>query len=174
MRSSSFKFKRMFTTALLGAAVMSFYACLNPVGNGKSPDGLGLLSKDGDVVTDTSDFTTKVQPIFTARCVSCHKPGGSGYNVTGLDLTSGEAYSNLLGSDETGKPTSELPGTVPLLRVKKGDTTSSYLIQKITSATPKSGGRMPADGTVLSPDEIAIIKTWIQQDSAKGPEGTNP
>ena len=159
MRISSLK-KKAFTAVLLGVAAILFYGCLNPVGNGKSPDG-GLLSANGDYIPatgDTSYFATKVQPIFTSQCVTCHNPSGTGFAATGLDLSTGSAYLNLLGADGTGKVSSEIP---PTLRVKSGNPDSSYLYQKISLPTPKFGGRMPLGGT-LSSDQIAIIKTWIQ------------
>ncbi|MEN8249583.1 MAG: hypothetical protein ABFS32_11670 [Bacteroidota bacterium] len=39
---------------------------------------------EGDV-----SFATEIQPIFTAKCISCHPTMG------GLDLTEGNAYSNI-------------------------------------------------------------------------------
>jgi hypothetical protein len=33
-------------------------------------------------------YAEDVAPIFRGWCVSCHQPGGQGYNASGLDLTS--------------------------------------------------------------------------------------
>ncbi|MGA8615907.1 MAG: c-type cytochrome domain-containing protein [Xanthobacteraceae bacterium] len=33
-------------------------------------------------------FAEDIAPIFKGWCVSCHQPGGDGYNASGLDLTS--------------------------------------------------------------------------------------
>jgi hypothetical protein len=33
-------------------------------------------------------FAEDIAPIFKGWCVSCHQPGGQGYNASGLDLTS--------------------------------------------------------------------------------------
>ena len=33
-------------------------------------------------------FAEDIAPIFKGWCVSCHQPGGEGYNASGLDLTS--------------------------------------------------------------------------------------
>ena len=162
--------KKTMSALLLGVGATLFYACLNPVGNGKSPDG-GLLSANGDYIpaatADTSYFATKVQPIFVSnKCTQCHVLGGPGYTATGgtnggLDLTLGKSFSSLV-----GVPTFEAATTAPLLRVKPGDTTGSYLYQKVTSATPKSGARMPLGYPVLSAEDINTIKKWIQ-DGAK-------
>jgi mono/diheme cytochrome c family protein len=163
MKISRMKLKMAIGAVLIGMGSTLFYGC-NPVAVG---NGYGL-SGTGDRISDTTYFTNQVQPIFTSRCVTCHKSGGSGYAATGLDLSTGNAYLNLLGSG-TGKASSEVPAT---LRVKSGDADNSFLYQKINLAVPASGGRMPLDGTVLSSEQIAIIKTWIQN-GAHGPEGIN-
>ena len=162
MKISRMKLKMAIGAVLIGMGAPLFYAC-NPVGNGYG------LSGTGDPISDTTYFTNQVQPILTSRCVTCHKSGGSGYAATGLDLSAGNAYLNLLGSDGTGKVSSEVPTT---LRVKPGSADNSYIYQKI-NPNPASGGRMPLDGSVLSSEQIDIIKTWIQN-GAHGPEGTNP
>ena len=33
-------------------------------------------------------YAQDIAPIFRGWCVSCHQPGGEGYNASGLDLTS--------------------------------------------------------------------------------------
>lgn len=33
-------------------------------------------------------YAEDIAPIFKGWCVSCHQPGGQGYNASGLDLTS--------------------------------------------------------------------------------------
>jgi hypothetical protein len=38
-----------------------------------------------------SSYAEDVAPIFRGWCVSCHQPGGQGYNASGLDLTSYDA-----------------------------------------------------------------------------------
>jgi Planctomycete cytochrome C len=35
-------------------------------------------------------FAEDIAPVFRGWCVSCHQPGGDGYNASGLDLTSYE------------------------------------------------------------------------------------
>lgn len=35
-------------------------------------------------------YAEDIAPIFRGWCVSCHQPGGQGYNASGLDLTSYE------------------------------------------------------------------------------------
>ena len=39
---------------------------------------------------EPQSFSEDILPIFQGRCVSCHQPGGAGYEKSGLDLTSYE------------------------------------------------------------------------------------
>jgi hypothetical protein len=47
-----------------------------------------------------------------------------------------------------------------LVRVAPGDPDASYLLQKITSTTPRDGERMPPD-QVLAANKIEAIRLWI-------------
>lgn len=94
------------------------------------------------------DFATKVQPIFTASCASCH--GGAAPQL-GLDLGEGAAYAALVGVDSTSQP-----GT---LRVAPGDPSASLLLLKV-GPTPPVGARMPLGGA-LSDAEIATLEAWV-------------
>jgi len=44
-------------------------------------------------------YAEDIVPIFRGWCVSCHQPGGQGYNASGLDLTS---YDNLMKGTKFG------------------------------------------------------------------------
>ena len=44
-------------------------------------------------------FSEDIAPILRGWCVSCHQPGGQGYNETGLDLTS---YDGLMKGTKFG------------------------------------------------------------------------
>ena len=39
---------------------------------------------------EPQSFSEDILPIFKGRCVSCHQPGGAGYEKSGLDLASYE------------------------------------------------------------------------------------
>jgi hypothetical protein len=56
-----------------------------------------------------------------------------------------------------GVASSEAPD---LVRVAPGDPEASYLLQKITSATPRDGERMPP-GQPLASNKIEAIRAWI-------------
>ncbi|MFQ5641359.1 MAG: hypothetical protein ACE5IR_25550 [bacterium] len=127
-------------------------------------DGIGLTS-NGDPEGTAEGYATQIQPIFDTNCTRCHSPGGIGFIQTGgnqdngLDLTRGNSYNKIV-----SQPTFELPDTAPVMRVLPGDPDGSYLIQKISSASPKSGSRMPLDGPpFLSQNAIQLIRDWIEE-----------
>ncbi|MFQ5638332.1 MAG: hypothetical protein ACE5IR_10110 [bacterium] len=128
-------------------------------------DGAGL-TESGDLPTvGPLSFAGQIQPIFDANCIRCHKAGGIGFNATGgaqnngLDLTTGNSHGRLV-----NQPTFEAPSVEPKLRVNPGAPDGSYLVQKITSSSPKFGNRMPLDGPpFLSQGDIQLIRDWIEQ-----------
>ncbi|MFQ5750993.1 MAG: hypothetical protein ACE5HI_03270 [bacterium] len=124
-------------------------------------DGVGLAGS-GDLL-GASGFAAQIQPIFDTNCIRCHAPGGIGFIQTGgsqnngLDLTSGNSHGKLV-----NQRTFEAPNVAPKWRVLPGEPDSSYIIQKITSTSPKAGNRMPLDGPpFLSQNEIQLIRDWI-------------
>jgi len=127
-------------------------------------DGAGL-SQSGDLLTSATGFAAQIEPLFDTNCIRCHAPGGIGFNGTGgnqnngLDLTSGNSHAGLV-----NQPTFEAPDVPPRWRVLPGEPDSSYIIQKISSASPKAGNRMPLDGPpFLSENEIQLIIDWIEE-----------
>ncbi|HXW23262.1 MAG TPA: c-type cytochrome domain-containing protein [Xanthobacteraceae bacterium] len=55
----------------------------------------GLIATDVPTVrqacaAEPTSFAEDVMPIFKGRCVSCHQPGGEGFEKSGLDLTTYE------------------------------------------------------------------------------------
>ena len=89
--------------------------------------------------------------VFTPSCasVSCHKGSSSQY---GLDLSSGTAYTNLVGVPSGQMPTLNL--------VTHGNPNQSYLVQKI-EGTAEIGDRMPLNGQVLEYDFQQLVRNWI-------------
>jgi hypothetical protein len=100
------------------------------------------------------DFATQIQPIFTQNCAlsGCHTQGNP---PEGMVLDSGQAYANIVNveSMEAG----------PEKRVEPGNSTASYLYQKISQPSPPSGDRMPLGANPLPADKILLIKTWIDE-----------
>jgi len=97
-------------------------------------------------------FGTDIQEIFDRRgCsgASCHGVSQS----AGMDLRSGNAYTNLVGAPSTEST---------LLRVAPGQVDSSYIIQKL-EGTNTVGGRMPLGAAPLDVTDLQNIKNWIAQ-----------
>jgi hypothetical protein len=97
---------------------------------------------------DTAYFGAEVLPIFTARCWACHPPMG------GMDLSAEVAYQSLVGVESINH--------APGIRVVPGDPEASVLWNKI-NFTEVYGLGMPPDGTVLSGEDLATIRDWIEQ-----------
>jgi hypothetical protein len=100
------------------------------------------------------DFATKIQPIFDRNCAisGCHAADtASG----GMILDAGKSYSNIV-----SVTSSEV---APEKRVQPGDSAHSYLYEKVSQAQPASGSQMPLGSNPLPSDQIALIKTWIDQ-----------
>ena len=162
MKPLRLKMKMALTAALIGTGTLVFYACINPVGDGLNMDDFGYPRV---AVPPETTLSAMVQPIFTAKCIQCHAPGGIGYTGTtdgtniALNLKVGASYASLF-----NVATFELPAQQPTFRVRPGSSDSSYLYQKISSSTPKFGVQMPASPAPhLSDAEIKIIKRWIEK-----------
>lgn len=124
-------------------------------------DGVGL-TQSGDPLA--VGYAVEIQPIFDRRCIVCHAPGLSGFIATGgsqggLDLTRQGSFRSLV-----EQPTFQAPTTAPLLRVSPFQVGDSYLVEKISSGSPKAGRRMPLTGPpFLSDAEILAIEDWIRR-----------
>src|SRR5919197_2310788 len=86
-------------------------------------------------------FAKDIRPIFQASCESCH--GES--QVSGFDLRT--ADTALKGGDHGGD-------------IVPGSADQSRLYRRIAGLEQPS---MPKEGAALSPQQIALIKTWIDQ-----------
>ena len=87
--------------------------------------------------------------IFTPSCAGHH---GDHATEAGLDLTSGNAYSNLVNVASV---------QVALNRVTPGNAESSYLIHKLDGRSGIVGDRMPTNGPFLTTAQIDVIEQWI-------------
>ncbi|MEX0719600.1 MAG: T9SS type A sorting domain-containing protein [Balneolaceae bacterium] len=99
------------------------------------------------------DYDSEIQPIFSAKCISCHI--GSGTN--GVILSSYSAVMESVG---------EQYGTEVVV---PGDAENSPLVDKISSDNPEYGVRMPQTGNYLSSNEIDLIVTWINEGANEVP-----
>lgn len=97
------------------------------------------------------DFVTDIQPIFRASCLECHGPKKQ------------EAHLRL-DHRETA-----LAHGGEKRAIKPGDSAASHLIH-LVSAT--SGTIMPERGPRLTPDQIGLLRAWIDQ-GAEWPEAAS-
>lgn len=80
------KYKIFFLAAVLGVLVSScVYDFL-------APAPIAPIDGGGGNGEETVSFASDIVPIFEAKCVACHKPGGSKPNP---DLTAANAYSSI-------------------------------------------------------------------------------
>lgn len=106
--------------------------------------GLGLLC--GCSPAEVS-FGADVQPILKQYCLDCHVPGGAGYEATGFDMSSYDAFM------KGGKYG---PFVVP------GDPLTSTLNMVVEGRADPSI-RMPHGGEKLSDRETGILRAWVQE-----------
>jgi len=100
-----------------------------------------------------------IQTIFNQNCVICHSPGND------LNLQAGVSWPALVNQPA---PSAEACGGT---LVVPGNSSASYLYQKLTNLSPCSGSQMPR--TDLLPDPLpacvtALVAAWIAQ-GAVGP-----
>lgn len=105
----------------------------------------------------TVSFANDIQPIFNARCTSCHSPGSPTNVIVGIRmvLTPGRSFGSLV-----SQPSSQRPD---LTLVAPGDPDASLLWQKVSSNKPPVGATMPLFGQRLSSQELALLRDWIAQ-----------
>jgi hypothetical protein len=90
-------------------------------------------------ITGPISFKNDVQPILERRCTKCH---GGNFPTEGLSM---ESYESLMAGSQNGNV------------IVAGDSGNSLLVEKIES------GEMPKRGSDLTPEQIAIIKQWIDE-----------
>ena len=92
-------------------------------------------------------FSEDVFPIFKGRCVDCHRPGGEGFEKSGVDLST---YQGLMKGTKYG------PMVIP------GRPESSNLMRLLDwKVSPEI--RMPHGKKKLSTCDRDAIRTWIRQ-----------
>ncbi len=94
------------------------------------------------------DFGRDVQPILTARCNTCH---GGDKRSGGLST---KDYEEVLRGGRSGGA------------ILPGDSKNSLLVQRITDRAPL----MPLGGPPLNTEELATLRTWIDEGARLTPE----
>jgi mono/diheme cytochrome c family protein len=113
--------------------------------------GSNFLSADEPLPPAASkvvDFARDVQPILAKRCIECH---GATKQRGGLRLDSAEGI-------RAGGATGEI--------VVAGKSAESPLIHHVGAVN--NAARMPPKGDPLSPEQIGVLRAWIDQ-GAKAP-----
>lgn len=108
---------------------------------------LAMAGISAPTVAETS-FSEDVYPIIQIRCLSCHQPGGEGYEASGLDL---RTYDGLMAGTKFG------PMVVP------GDVIASNLLTLIDG---RAKIHMPYNKKPLSKCELLTFRAWVQQGAA--------
>lgn len=121
---------------VLMAASMLAVQCSKKLPTAPEPDPTG----------DPVSYSATIQPIFNARCVSCHS---ASVPQSGVAMQSHAAVMASVGSLYAG----------PV--VIAGNPSDSPLVDKI-EPSPRFGSRMPQGGSLTSA-QIALIRQWIQE-----------
>jgi hypothetical protein len=95
-------------------------------------------------------FSQDILPLLKWRCVSCHQPGGEGYEKSGLDLTS---YQGLMKGTKFG----------PMVIAGSPETSN---LMRLLDWQVSPAIRMPHGKKQLSICDRDSIRTWIR-DGAK-------
>jgi hypothetical protein len=96
---------------------------------------------------EPQSFSEDILPILKGRCVSCHQPGGAGYEKSGLDLTT---YEGLMKGTKFGA------------MIIPRDPESSNLMWLLDwRASPEV--RMPHGKKKLSICDRNAIRAWIRE-----------
>ena len=135
-------------TAAFAATALLLAGC---AGNGQGLDANGQPLQPGSSGSGplTAEFDSIQAHVFTPICTVCHIGASAPH---GLHLDAASSYNLLV-----GVPSDEVPS---LLRVKPGDPSNSYVIQKLEGHAAV-GERMPLGGPYLADDVIAVIRQWI-------------
>jgi hypothetical protein len=96
-------------------------------------------------------FNRDIRPILSNNCFQCHGPD-SNTREAGLRLDLEEGVFKPI---DTGRPI-----------VSRGNPAESELIHRITATDPRDVMPPPASNKSLSPDEIALLKRWIDEGAA--------
>ena len=114
---------------------------------------VAVVNGNGALAAETVDYVKQVKPLLTQRCGSCH---GALKQEAELRL---DAASLIRAGGQSG------PAAIA------GKSAESPLIHAVEGSNGVT--RMPLEGTPLAADEIALLKSWIDQ-GAVAPEEPIP
>jgi mono/diheme cytochrome c family protein len=120
---------------LSGVAALGFALVLSPARPGTGQANAAALAPS---------FADDILPIFQESCVRCHgevDESGFPYTEAGLSLMT---YEDVMNGSEFGSV------------VEPGNPDDSYLLTQVEN------GDMPDEGDPLTPEQIALIREWIE------------
>ena len=101
------------------------------------------VQEQGDI-----SYRNDVFPILHDYCLSCHQPGGKGYEKSGLNMST---YQSLMKGTKFGSV------------IKPGDSFTSIIIQVIEGRVHESIKMPFGMNGGLARDKIEILKKWVDQ-----------
>jgi hypothetical protein len=109
-----------------------------------------LLLASGSLFAQTKevDYTRDVRPILAGKCLQCHGPDDK-VRKAGLRLDSRDGATKTLADGKAA--------------IVPGQIAKSELYQRITSKDPTHAMPPAKLGKPLLPEEIAVLKRWIEQ-----------
>ena len=125
-------------------AHLRFLSIMVAISAGAAMDGTISGAAESSRKPGQVNFTKQVQPILAKRCYACHGPD--------------EAESGLRFTDEESAYAEADSGEFAIVA---GDVEASTLIARITS--DDESDRMPPEGDPVTPEEIEILRQWIEQ-----------
>ncbi len=105
------------------------------------------LASPAQVGGDIS-YRDDVFPILHDYCLGCHQPGGTGYEKSGLDMST---FQSLMKGSKFGSV------------IKPGDSFTSIIIQVIEGRVHESVKMPLGMSSGLARDKIEILKQWVDQ-----------
>jgi mono/diheme cytochrome c family protein len=93
-------------------------------------------------------YRNDISPILHTYCLSCHRPGGKGYEESGFDIRS---YESLMKGGKLG----------PV--IKPGKSSESTLIGLIEGHAHPFISMPSGKAGHLSSQDVALLKKWVDQ-----------
>ena len=93
-------------------------------------------------------YSKEIVPLLQKYCLECHVSGGSGYQASGLDMSS---YETVMKGTKFG----------PV--IKAGDSLSSTLVILVEGRADPSIKMPHGNREGLTPEEIKTLRAWIDQ-----------
>jgi len=116
------------------------------------PAILALLVLPLAKAEDPISFSRQIRPILSENCIACHGPDD-------------KARKAKLRLDDEASAKSDRKGDIAIV---PGKPELSSLIQRIESKDPEEVMPPPKQHKVISPEQVALLKTWIRQGARWG------